>query len=40
MENYEVNEDTAAVMGVNKNATRVIETENEYFSSKLRKFIT
>lgn len=31
MENYEVNEDTAAVMGVNKNATRVIETENEYF---------
>ena len=31
MENYEVNEDTAAVMGVNKNATRIIETENEYF---------
>lgn len=31
MEKYEINKETLAVVGVNKNSTKILEKENEYY---------
>lgn len=31
MEKYEINKDTAAVVGINKNFTKIVEKEKDYF---------